>query len=114
MKLNLLASVIVLLSVATTIGLYYAFSGRIPMAMLVGILSGAVTNTPGLGAAQEALRQLHDAGQITEIPQIALGYAVAYPLGVMGIILSLIFIRFIFKINFADETKTTRSKRIKR
>ncbi|MGB4415601.1 MAG: putative transporter [Paludibacter sp.] len=105
MKLNLLASVIVLLSVATTIGLYYAFSGRIPMAMLVGILSGAVTNTPGLGAAQEALRQLHDAGQITEIPQIALGYAVAYPLGVMGIILSLIFIRFIFKINFADETK---------
>ncbi|MCE5331221.1 MAG: putative transporter [Bacteroidales bacterium] len=105
MKLNLLASAIVLLGVATTIGLYYALSGRIPMAMLVGILSGAVTNTPGLGAAQEALRQLHDAGQITEIPQIALGYAVAYPLGVMGIILSLIFIRFIFKINFDDETK---------
>ncbi len=105
MKFNLLASAIVLLSVATTIGLYYALSGRIPMAMLVGILSGAVTNTPGLGAAQEALRQLHDAGQITEIPQIALGYAVAYPLGVMGIILSLIFIRFIFKINFDDETK---------
>lgn len=105
MKLNLLASAIVLLGVATTIGLYYALSGRIPMAMLVGILSGAVTNTPGLGAAQEALRQLHDAGQITEIPQIALGYAVAYPLGVMGIILSLIFIRFIFKINFDNETK---------
>jgi putative transport protein len=91
--------------VATTIGLFYAFGGRIPMPMFVGILSGAVTNTPGLGAAQEALRQLHEAGQITEIPQIALGYAVAYPLGVMGIILSLIFIRVIFKINFENETK---------
>ena len=105
MKLNMLAASVVLLGVATTIGLFYAFGGRIPMPMFVGILSGAVTNTPGLGAAQEALRQLHEAGQITEIPQIALGYAVAYPLGVMGIILSLIFIRVIFKINFENETK---------
>lgn len=47
-------------------------------------MSGAITNTPGLGAAQEALRQAHEAGQIAEIPQIALGYAVAYPLGCGG------------------------------
>lgn len=105
MKMNMLAASVVLLGVATTIGLYYAFGGAIPMPMFVGILSGAVTNTPGLGAAQEALRQLHDAGQITEIPQIALGYAVAYPLGVTGIILSLILIRVIFKVKFDDETK---------
>lgn len=105
MQLNLLAASIVVLGVLTTIALYYAFRGSIPMSMFVGILSGAVTNTPGLGAAQEALKQLHDAGQITDIPQIALGYAVAYPLGVTGIILSLILIRFIFKVSFDNETK---------
>lgn len=103
MKQNMLAASVVLLGVATTIALYYAFGGRIPMPMFVGILSGAVTNTPGLGAAQEALRQLHDAGQITEIPQIALGYAVAYPLGVTGIILSLILLRVVFKVSLDDE-----------
>lgn len=105
MKLNMLAASVVFLGVATTIGLYYAFGGSIPMPMFVGILSGAVTNTPGLGAAQEALRQLHDAGQITEIPQIALGYAVAYPLGVVGIILSLVLIRVVFKVSFDKETE---------
>lgn len=105
MKQNLLAASVVLLGVATTIGLYFIFGGTIPMPMFVGILSGAVTNTPGLGAAQEALRQLHDAGQITEIPQIALGYAVAYPLGVTGIILSLILIRVFFKVNYENETQ---------
>ncbi len=103
MKQNMLAASVVLLGVATTIGLFYIFGGTIPMPMFVGILSGAVTNTPGLGAAQEALRQLHDAGQIAEIPQIALGYAVAYPLGVTGIILSLILVRVFFKINHEKE-----------
>lgn len=110
MKQNMLAASVVLLGVATTIGLYYAFGGRIPMPMFVGIMSGAVTNTPGLGAAQEALRQLHDAGQITEIPQIALGYAVAYPLGVTGIILSLILLRIVFKVNLDDETKELKKR----
>ncbi|MDL2290250.1 putative transporter [Paludibacteraceae bacterium OttesenSCG-928-F17] len=105
MKLNLLATTIVLLGVGVTIALYYILSGRVPMSMMVGILSGATTNTPGLGAAQEALKQLHDAGQISEIPQIALGYAVAYPLGVVGIIVALISIRFIFKVNLDKETQ---------
>lgn len=103
MQQNLLATSVVLLGVGVTIALYYIFAGRIPMSMFVGILSGAVTNTPGLGAAQEALRQLFDAGQITEIPQIALGYAVAYPLGVTGIIFSLIIIRVLFKVNMEKE-----------
>ncbi len=103
MQQNLLAASVVLLGVGVTIALYYIFAGRIPMSMFVGILSGAVTNTPGLGAAQEALRQLFDAGQITEIPQIALGYAVAYPLGVTGIIFSLIIIRVLFKVSMEKE-----------
>jgi len=105
MQQNMLAASVVLLSVVVTISLYYILAGRVPMSMMVGILSGAVTNTPGLGAAQEALRQLHDAGQIGEIPQIALGYAVAYPLGVVGIITALILIRIIFKISFDKETE---------
>ena len=103
MQQNLLAASVVILGAGVVIALYYIFSGRIPMPMLVGVMSGAVTNTPGLGAAQEALKQLMDAGKITEIPQIALGYAVAYPLGVTGIIMSLIFIRFVFKISLDKE-----------
>ncbi|MDR0812044.1 MAG: putative transporter [Paludibacter sp.] len=105
MKLNMLAASVVLLGVLVTVGLFYAFGGKIPMPVFVGIMSGAVTNTPGLGAAQEALRQLHDAGQIADIPQIALGYAVAYPLGVTGIILSLVLIRNFFKIKFDKENE---------
>lgn len=105
MKLNTLAASIVILGVLVTIGLFYAFGGKIEMPVFVGIMSGAVTNTPGLGAAQEALKQLHDAGQIADIPQIALGYAVAYPLGVVGIIISLIVIRKIFKVKFDNENR---------
>ncbi len=105
MQQNLMAASVVLIGVGITIALYYILAGRVSMPMMVGILSGAVTNTPGLGAAQEALRQLHDAGQIPEVPQIALGYAVAYPLGVVGIISALILLRFIFKIVFDKETE---------
>lgn len=90
---------IVLLGVATT-GLIHLVTG-VPIPTMVGILSGAVTNTPGLGAAQAAYT---DASGI-EDPTIALGYAVAYPLGVVGIILSLIALRFIFRIRFDHENE---------
>lgn len=90
---------IVLLGVATT-GLIHLVTG-VPIPTMVGILSGAVTNTPGLGAAQAAYT---DASGI-EDPTIALGYAVAYPLGVVGIILSLIALRFILRINFKKENE---------
>ncbi len=72
-----------------------------PMPTMVGIMSGAVTNTPGLGAAQQAYA---DSTGIND-PSIALGYAVAYPLGVVGIILSIIAVRFITRVNFAEENK---------
>lgn len=101
--LNMLAAGSVLLAVLVTVAFYYILDRRISMPMLVGIMSGAVTNTPGLGAAQEALRQAHEAGQINEIPQIALGYAVAYPLAVVGIITSIILVRVIFRINMEKE-----------
>lgn len=71
MTLNLLAVGIVVLNIAVALGLYYLWNGRVELPMMVGILYGAVTNTPGLGAANEALNQLSYNG-----PQIALGYAV--------------------------------------
>ena len=99
MTMNMLAASIVLLNIAVALGLFYALNGRVQLPMIVGILSGAVTNTPGLGAAQEALNQLQASGIIHEVPKIALGYAVAYPLGVVGIIGAIILIRFIFRID---------------
>ena len=101
MTLNLLAVGIVVLNIAVALGLYYLWNGRIELPMMVGILYGAVTNTPGLGAANEALNQLHYTG-----PQIALGYACAYPLGVVGIIGSIIAIRYIFRVNMAKEEES--------
>ena len=65
----------------------------------------AVTNTPGLGAAEQALNQLYTDGVIYQVPQLALGYAVAYPLGVVGIILAMILIRAIFRVKFNEETE---------
>ncbi len=103
MQLNLMAAGVVLLGAGVTVALYYMLNGRVSMPMMVGVMSGAVTNTPGLGAAQEALRQAHEAGQIAEVPQIALGYAVAYPLAVVGIILSMVLLRIVFRINMARE-----------
>jgi putative transport protein len=108
MRLNALALMVIALNVIIVITLFYLLQGRVSMAMMVGVMSGAITNTPGLGAAQQALEQLYSAGQITEIPQIALGYAVAYPFGVMGIILSLIFIRYVFKIQIEKETEDSK------
>ena len=105
MLLNALAFSIVLLGIVTAIVIYLVSNGTLEMPMLVGVLSGAVTNTPGLGAAQEALKQLFDAGQISEVPQIGLGYAVAYPLGVIGTILGLILIRVIFRIKLDKENE---------
>lgn len=97
--LNLLATAIVVLGMVTTIILHYATG--LSMNTMVGILSGAVTNTPGLGAAQSASASITG----TVDPTIALGYAVAYPLGVIGIILSISLMKIFFKIRLEDENK---------
>lgn len=102
-RLNFLAIAIIALNIVVTLAIYF-LDGSIEMPMLVGILSGAVTNTPGLGAAEQALSQLYQDGIISEVPKIALGYAVAYPLGVIGIILAMILVRLVFRIKYADET----------
>lgn len=90
---------VVVLGVATTY-IIHLVTGT-PMTTMVGVMSGAVTNTPGLGAAQQAYL---DATGVND-PTIALGYAVAYPLGVVGVILSLVAIRYLTKVNFEEENK---------
>ena len=109
-KANGIAAGIVLLNIVVMLALYYGLRNFIPAAdnlpMMVGTLCGAITNTPGLGAANAALDQIHTMHPDTfggEIPVIANGYACAYPLGVVGIILSIILIRIFFKINFQAE-----------
>lgn len=97
LTLNLLAMLVVFLGVVITIILHFV-TGT-PITTMVGILSGAVTNTPGLGAAQQANSDLNG----IDAPEIALGYAVAYPLGVVGIILSLIVLKYILRINVKTE-----------
>ena len=112
MQLNGLACLLVLLGIAVTLSLFYIFNGDISIPMLVGIMQGAVTNTPGLGAAQEALRQLSEAGELTgPIPSIGLGYAVAYPMGVIGVLLSFIIIRGIFRIKLEKEEESLTSQK---
>ena len=102
--LNMLACGIVFLGVLTAFILHYATG--LPMPTMVGILSGAVTNTPGLGAAQQAFSDMHGVSDNT----IALGYAVAYPLGVIGIILSIILIKYIFRVSFDKENEQLNSE----
>ena len=100
--LNMLSASAILLNILVMFGCYYLFfdtSNPNNLPMMVGTLYGAVTNTPGLGAANEALLSVFSNGA----PSIANGYACAYPLGVVGIIGATILIKYICKINTADE-----------
>lgn len=101
-RLNMLAVLAIALNVLIVLGIYF-FGNINDINALVGVMSGAVTNTPGLAAAQQT------AVQITNSPEeanlMAQGYAAAYPLGVIGIILSMFVIKGIFKINTDDEIK---------
>lgn len=100
LSLNLIAMTVVIVGVLLTIALHYITG--LPITTMVGILSGAVTNTPGLGAAQQANSDIAGA----TAPEIAMAYAVAYPLGVIGCILTLLFMRYLFRVDIqADENE---------
>ena len=101
-KLNLLAASAILLNILVMFGCYYIFfdtSNPHNLPMMVGTLYGAVTNTPGLGAANEALNTVFS----SNLPQIASGYACAYPLGVVGIIGATIAVRYICGVRLEKE-----------
>lgn len=110
LQMNYIALGIIFLDVAVMLALFYLCfdaSDKKSLSMLVGVLYGAVTNTPGLGAAQEALKSTSvDMGGLN----IASGYACAYPLGVLGIIGSTIALRFICGISLKDEEEDIRRK----
>ena len=101
--LNCLSIAMILLNIAVMFACYFIFfdtSNPDNLPMMVGTLFGAVTNTPGLGAASEAL---HTVFPENHIPQIASGYACAYPLGVVGIIGATIAVRYICSIRLDKE-----------
>ena len=101
-KLNGLATTAILLNIAVMFACYFIFfdtSDKTSLPMMVGTLYGAVTNTPGLGAANEALSTVFGSGA----PPIASAYACAYPLGVLGIIGATILIRYICKVKLEKE-----------
>lgn len=95
--LNGLAVLGIVLNVAIVIAIFYIENA--PMEALVGIMSGAVTNTPGLAAAQQT------AGSPEAINTMAMGYAAAYPLGVCGIIGAMFLIKGVFRVKVDDEVK---------
>ena len=99
-QLNLLTLLAVFLSLAVTVGLYFAFSDTVSLPQMLGVYFGAVTNTPGLGATQEALNMLDYKGE-----DIAVAYACAYPLAVVAIIATSICLRFIFRIDLKEEDR---------
>lgn len=96
--MNLIAIGVVLLNITVMLTLWVLFFQPEDLPMLVGVLCGAVTNTPGLGAANEVLNQMGYTGS-----DIANGYACAYPLGVVGIIGSTILLKYLCRVNFAQE-----------
>lgn len=104
-KMNMLALYAIALNVGITIAIYFiqgGVSGQTSIGEMVGIMSGAVTNTPGLGAAQQTALQVNpQAYNISQ--QMSMGYAAAYPLGVIGIIVTMLLLKKIFKINVEGE-----------
>lgn len=104
LRLNMLAVAIVLLGCACTIALHYITG--VDMGTMAGVMSGAVVSTPSLGAAEQAY---HDIFGIVP-PDIATGYAVAYPLGVMGLILAFEIIRRVFRVDPKQENDRLRAE----
>lgn len=103
--LNALAVLLIVLNIAVALGIYFT-AGDVSVTDMVGILSGAVTNTPGLGAAQQTLLETHGDSAHALNESMSMGYAAAYPLGVVGIILSMIVVKVIFRINTEREAKS--------
>lgn len=99
LKLNGFAALVVFLGCVVAVLLYVIFD--VPLPILLGIYSGAVTNTPALGAGQQILSELGVSADLLDIT--GMGYAVAYPFGICGILISMWLLRLIFKVNIDQE-----------
>ena len=116
LKLIGLAALVIILGAGVTLAIHF-ITGE-PLSTMVGIMSGAVTNTPGLGAAQQAFADSEEAfiasgmseeGFGTLQDNISLGYAVAYPLGVVGIIATIIIMRYVLRVDFKKEDEALKA-----
>lgn len=116
LKLICLAALVVVLGAGVTLAIHY-ITGE-PLPTMVGIMSGAVTNTPGLGAAQQAFADSEEAFIASGMSKegfdalqdnISLGYAVAYPLGVVGIIATIIIMRYALRVDFKKEDEALKA-----
>lgn len=96
-RLNMLALLGIALNVAIVVAIYL-IDGKTSISALVGVMSGAVTNTPGLAAAQQAV-----GSDMEAVNTMSMGYAAAYPLGVLGIITSILLVKAIFRVRVEDE-----------
>jgi putative transport protein len=103
LRLNAMAALIVVLGVALTV--VFQRYGGLPLSTAVGIFSGATTNTPSLAASSQAFQELGPATAGQAIGQAGLGYAVAYPFGIFGIILVMLFVKLVFRIDPSQETR---------
>lgn len=104
-RLNALAVLAIMLNVIIVLAIYFIEGGNTSISALVGVMSGAVTNTPGLAAAQQTVTSAEAANTM------AMGYAAAYPLGVVGIILAMFIIKWVFRIRIEDEIKQLEKER---
>ena len=101
LRLNLFAILIVILGGLVTAVLHKLFN--IPLPVVLGIFSGAVTNTPALGAGQQILRDLGVPFEVVD--QMGMSYAMAYPFGICGILLTMWLVRLFFRINVEKEAQ---------
>ncbi|WP_295730997.1 putative transporter [uncultured Muribaculum sp.] len=107
--LNGLAAMTIALNVIIVLAIFF-IDGNTPITALVGVMSGAVTNTPGLGAAQQAVLQVMPQNyNATE--QMAMGYAAAYPLGVIGIIAAMFLVRAFFRVKIDKEVEAIEAEK---
>ncbi len=98
-RLNMLAMLGILLNVGIVVAIYF-IDGTTSINALVGVMSGAVTNTPGLAAAQQAV-----GNDLEAVNTMSMGYAAAYPLGVLGIITAILLVKALFRVKIDDEIK---------
>lgn len=105
LPLNLMAAAIVLLGVATTVFVAFVFLSPAERPAALGLFSGATTNTPSLAAAQQALKDLPGAPGEAAQALPGLGYAVAYPFGILGILLTMLLVRTVFRVDLRREAE---------
>lgn len=106
-RMNMLSVTGIALNVVIMLSIYYlqgGADGATSITDMIGVMCGAITNTPALGAAQQTVLQVNSSAYDVS-QQMSMGYAAAYPLGVVGIILTMILIKVIFKVNIDDEIK---------